>query len=809
MGVSLLLVAPIAPSAASSSIACEVLDAKVDHALELRHAEELDSAEKLYREVLRDSSPRGCFLQVARSANGLGSVLVLQWRLMEAVQYFGSAAEAIGQLEEMETVGESDRIKGLQQAIALNLSGTHFRLGWYEEALVELRELAEHGSVDSMSQSNKEAYFLYSARAYRALGQLEEAAHMIKKALALGEDLRPRTRASLLGEQAWVDIETGQFSPAETRLKRALAVLGDDGPQLGKANLVTDLAELELRRENWQASLDYSNKALRMLQGARSQDARAQDLNAASQLFHLKSRALWHLGETADAIRVAEQGIELLEQARGFWGSLSMRFFSVRQRMYRHRQMLAIKAEGGEAVFRIIESYKAQGLLSSVAADKERQSLRMDGQERRLLQELQAQLLAAVVELDLQHSPEGQREFQKKRAALLDLRARRRARRVSAEGADLAPDESDTGALPELFPSGTLAIALLGGPTEISALTFATGTGLKVHQLSLDRLRVERAVEAWVRQLETGKKPSQQQKRQAQRLSLALLAPLREELAAAQRIAIIAEGNLQRLPFEALPHPVTDRPLIESHEIVYLPSFSVLERLRSRAHGCKAQEIDLLAVGDPIFSSRDSRWPGGADPRSQDEAAIFDPLPGTRLEVSDIVRGWQGGLEVALGGEANKRRFLASAAQSKIIHVATHARSDPRFPERSKIALSCVDANGAILESCDLYFNEITNLNLCGQLVVLSACATAAGPILEGEGVLGLPWAFLHAGAHSVVASLWKVDDVATAELMLSFHCHLRAGARPAAALRRAKREQLDQGSPVSTWAAFVTIGDW
>ena len=131
------------------------------------------------------------------------------------------------------------------------------------------------------------------------------------------------------------------------------------------------------------------------------------------------------------------------------------------------------------------------------------------------------------------------------------------------------------------------------------------------------------------------------------------------------------------------------------------------------------------------------------------------------------------------------------------------------MPERSKIALSCVDAGHRVVETCDLYFEDVVTLDLCGQIIVLSACETAGGRRLAGEGILGLPRAFLRAGASTVVASLWRVADEPTSELMIAFHRLLRDGEGPAAALRKAKLELIGSGQPASAWAPFVLLGDW
>jgi CHAT domain-containing protein len=102
--------------------------------------------------------------------------------------------------------------------------------------------------------------------------------------------------------------------------------------------------------------------------------------------------------------------------------------------------------------------------------------------------------------------------------------------------------------------------------------------------------------------------------------------------------------------------------------------------------------------------------------------------------------------------------------------------------------------------------NEIAELDLGAPLIVLSACRTGEGEIIPGEGVVGLTWAFLHAGAKAVAASLWSVEDESTAELMLAFHRFLRDGHDPVAAMTRAQRERMKANPHPAYWSPFVVV---
>jgi CHAT domain-containing protein len=205
--------------------------------------------------------------------------------------------------------------------------------------------------------------------------------------------------------------------------------------------------------------------------------------------------------------------------------------------------------------------------------------------------------------------------------------------------------------------------------------------------------------------------------------------------------------------------------------------------------------------------------------RALREAGVADAglriprLPGTRREAAAIT---------ALLPEAERKQALdfdASRAaatsedlsQYRIIHFATHGLLNSQHPELSGLVLSLVDRAGKPQEGF-LRMHEIYNLKLPADLIVLSACQTGLGKEIKGEGLVGLTRGFMYAGAARVLASLWKVDDRATAELMKHFYQGMvKDGLRPAAALRAAQVAMWKQErwSEPYYWAAFVLQGEW
>jgi CHAT domain-containing protein len=188
-------------------------------------------------------------------------------------------------------------------------------------------------------------------------------------------------------------------------------------------------------------------------------------------------------------------------------------------------------------------------------------------------------------------------------------------------------------------------------------------------------------------------------------------------------------------------------------------------------------------------------------------------LTKTREEANNILALVPAGASIkAIDFEASRATVESGElARYRIVHFATHGLLNSEHPELSGIVLSLVDERGEPQDGF-IRLHEIYNLKLPAELVVLSACQTALGKEIKGEGLVGLTRGFMYAGAPLVVASLWQVDDAATRELMERFYgAMLKDKLRPAAALRRAQIEmskQITMGKPYN-WAAFVLQGEW
>jgi CHAT domain-containing protein len=274
----------------------------------------------------------------------------------------------------------------------------------------------------------------------------------------------------------------------------------------------------------------------------------------------------------------------------------------------------------------------------------------------------------------------------------------------------------------------------------------------------------------------------------------------------------VAEGVLSYVPFGALPDPESGEPLMVGHEMVSSPSASVVAAVREEIAGRPAPAKTIAVFADPVFSAGDGRV--GTPAPSMRSAPDFTRLRFSRTEADNIER------LVAPGRMLKAVDFVATRELAmkpelkdyRILHFATHSVLDDEHPELSGVVLSLADHNGQP-QNGYLRLYDIYNLRLNADLVVLSACRTALGREIHGEGLMGLTRGFLYAGAPRVLATLWEIDDRSTAEAMTRFYEGLLGrGERPAAALRAAQialwRLKGWQQAPYY-WAAFTLQGEW
>jgi CHAT domain-containing protein/Tfp pilus assembly protein PilF len=650
-------------------------------------------------------------------------------------------------------------------------------------------------------------------RTAAALGEGVKALAFYRRALdnnlAAGNQRGATTARQLLGE---LHLERGEPTAAREALELARAELHQRGQRRQEAEVLGLLARVSLL----QAERDPD-----ALSKARDLAARALTLHRAVRnpvgevtVLATLARIDRHRGRPESAGDTLRAALETLETLQGRLGDPNQKAaFLATQRevvglhidllMERHHQH---PDQGHDrAALEASERARSRSLLAMLegagagldAAGDPALAERLRAAERRFTAQTRRRI----------EQPEALAVEQDFYRALTDLdNARAALRRQSPRYAALRqPQTLDTRAIQALLDPDTVLLEFfLGG--ERSFLWWVTPTAVDTFELPPAPV-----VEELARQVHR-RFSGIHQRTSADREALAalgrmLLGPVADRLQG-QRLVIVADGALHAVPFAALPLPEIGEPLLVHHEVVHLPSASVLAAQRREFVPRPGTTKTVAILADPLFDRRDPR----IAPTSAGSEAL-DRLPHTRREAEAIAALVPAERRLlALDGAARRSRVVDGELNDyRILHFATHGFVNPRTPELSGLMLSRVNTDGEAVDGF-LGLHAVANLELSAELVVLSGCQTALGKAMRGEGWVGLTRGFLYAGVPRVVASLWQVRDEATATLMAHFYrAMLVDGERPAAALRAAQlslRQERRFRDPFY-WAAFGLQGDW
>lgn len=647
-------------------------------------------------------------------------------------------------------------------------------------------------------------------------GQPRDGLASLQRALTLQQRAGDRNgEASTLNSAGWIHLRSGEHPAAQKYLQRALSLYEEMGGSLGRAVVLANLGQLAARQSRPRDALALYDRALPLLAEAGDRDQKASVLLD-------RARAWRQLGDLERARQSAEEALAWAETLRAAPGAGELRasFLASRQEIHEllidllldlHRRQPA----GGhaEAALAASERARARSLLDRLAGPA------ADPDPTLLSQELEAGRRLATAErhhrrLAAEDAPAARQAAARAEVEELLREMERLESRIS--GGTPEADRLLTAAdiQREVVGPGTLLLEYFLGESR-SFLWAASSGRLEVFELA-PRARLEEAARSAHALLaaEDRTLAGPQAEAALAELSRLLLAPVEDRLAG-RRLLIVPDGALGYVPFAALPG-TGGTPLVEDHEIAVLPSASALAALRRRTRSTPPGLVAVVA--DPVFEPDDPRIAGRRDlpprtvARGSDPAAGLVRLPFSREEAEAILLLAPAGRRFAALDFAASRATVTGGVLSgyRIVHFATHGVIDPERPALSGLALSRMDEQGRRREGF-LRAHEIRHLRLPADLVVLSACRTALGREVRGEGLLGLTQSFFQAGARRVVVSLWPVDDRATAQLMTRFYrAMLAEGQSPAAALRTAQRS-LRREPPFHSpafWAGFVLQGD-
>jgi CHAT domain-containing protein len=591
---------------------------------------------------------------------------------------------------------------------------------------------------------------------------------------------------------------------------RDIAVASDS--PLFEAMVLRGLARLALRRHDAAAALPLAEAAVAKVESQRAAIARAD----------LKTTFLASVHDYYETHIEALMERHAQEPARGFDARALQASESARAR--RILEALASSASdvpGGDPV--LVE--RARALRHDLSA--------LAGRHTELLQAGAPPTRRQAIERKL-------REVESEREEVLG-----RLRQQGAPRPDVAPPVLSAADIQRalLEPGTTLLEYALGEERSyVWAVTSATLVARPLPAAAVVEERARKlydALSARARQIRAGTR-EQAALARADRDAAALSAELARLLLpetlhdwGTTRVVIVADGALQTVPFAGLPYPTAARgrarqPLASVFDVVYAPSASWVATMRRVRKGSSPPPKTVAILADPVFAPDDSRLEGRAEPGAEPDPTLgqalrevsaegrlreLPRLPFSRREAmaaAALVPAKEA--LVALDFEASRDRALSpDLSDYRIIHFATHSLLNDEHPELSGVILSLVDRSGRPRDGF-VRLQDVYEMKLPAEVVVLSACQTALGRPVAGEGLLGLARGFLYAGSRRVIASLWPVDDAATAYLMQAFYRGvLQRGQSPAAALRHAQTSvaAIAKWRAPYYWAGFVVEGDW
>ena len=768
--------------------------------------------------------------------------------LGHAYVIIGEYQEALGSYRQARTnfEGLGDRF-----GIGVTLEGVgivYFRSGDTETAMTYYTEAAK--VFKAIQHKNGQGNSLMNLGACRmVLKRYREALADYVEALALFRAVSDRRlEARVLQPIGDIYAELGDFALALSYYQQATSLARTVGDAREEVYALNSLGALMLKRGSVSEALKYFNDALQIGQGSKNRFAESLTLYNLARVDVDRGqldRALVDISDSLSIVETLRGDVASLELRASYLASMRDRYeleIDILMRLHKANPTAGYLAKA----FHVSEQALARSLLDGLAqahgdirAGVAPALLEREAQARRLLNATAHRL--TQIQNDADHSSEIgalAAELDQQTALFKDIEAQIRAE-SPRYASFMQPQPLTLGQVQQLVANeDTVLVEYFLGKT--SSYVWAVSRHAVVAGVLASRAQIETAARGYRDALVSDKSETTSasvvggeirsvgglakhrtggRSNLGHDLSRLVLAPVADSLKA-PRIIVVADGALHAIPFGAMADPndaaaVALRPLIVNHEIVQLPSASTLALLRSDWNQKYEWRRAAIVFADPVYNRRDARLTGAGRTAPASDAGTrgggLSRLIHTRREAFAITAVAKPA-DLAVGFDATRSAAMSSdLARYRIVHFAAHATVDNDRPELSGIVLSLLDRKGRE-EDGFLRLYDIYNLKIPADLVVLSACSTALGKEVAGEGLISLVRGFMYAGTRRVVASLWEVDDEATSEVMAHFYRAMFEGKLPPAAALRAAQLAMVRTSRWKSpfyWAGFTLQGDW
>ncbi len=719
-----------------------------------------------------------------------------------------------------------------------NLGNGYKILGDYEQAVFYLNQAL---TIDrEIGDKQGEAIVLNNlGGCYLLFGDTRRAEELYRQSLALRREIKDqRGEGNTLNNLGQVFAQSGDSVKAIDFLQQALTLRRTIGDKTGEATTLRNLG-----KTFWNSG--DKPKAFENFEQSNVLAKQLGDRRVEADTFYWLALAEKDRGNLPKAIENVENGLQIIERIRGEILNPDLRtaYFSTVQQFYELYTDLIVaryeKSKDTNDVALALQTSERARTRSLVELLQEANISIKQGVDVKLLekaQDLQNSLNAKYRQRTLALNRKATDEQIAKitneiNALTTELETLQvKIRRENPRYAALTQTETlSVKGIQNLLDDETVLLEYKLG-TSRSFLWLVTKNSTEIFILP-PRKEIETAAKDFYNSIVSRSKADEAKTNDlSKKLSAVLLAPIADKIAN-KRVVIVADGILQFIPFASLqiqsPKSKVPSLLVENNEIVILPSANVLAEIRRNSADRKTPEKTLTIFADAVFEANDTRLASAAkivNPTQQtsdlgkvlrdfDLNAGFPRLLSSRIEARNISAFLpKNQADLNIDFDANRENVTEKSLENyRILHFATHGLLDTSRPELSGLVLSLFDQDGKAQDGF-LRLNQIYNLNLNSDLVVLSACQTALGKDVRGEGLIGLTRGFMYAGAKRIVSSLWKVDDAATAEFMKRlYQNHLQKKLAPASALRAAQNEmkQIPRFRSPYFWAGFTIQGEW
>jgi len=683
----------------------------------------------------------------------------------------------------------------------------------YHRRALAIREKLAPGAPDSL---------INLGIVERQRGNLKRADEYFRRALEIEERIAPESgqHAAFLLEWALVAIDRGDLATAEQLHIRALAILEKLAPDsLDVSDALENLGNIAWERSDMVRAEDFYRRSFaireRLTPGSKRLGRALNKLGQIHRRFGRRELAAQYFCDALDAFdRQREKLGGPSEQRSSFGGSIA--------EAYRDCAAALVEIGRPEEAFHALERGRARSFLELLADRDLRFDLPPDLERER--RETDAEYDRTQAALEHLSPVRDQAEIDRRLVRLRELRVRQaeiatKVRQASPRTAALSnPQPLDLAAARNTLDAGTLLLAWsIGHDRSLLFALLPAGSpepGFEIFPLPVTEKDLRQRVTAFRNLLQRADSDRTALTAQARDLYDLLLRPAEGRIAASDRLLVLPDGPLHTLPFAVLVR--NGRYIAEQKPIHTALSATVYAQLRTTRRQGAPGPVTLAAFGDPRYP----RVHGPADAatlRDPDVRAAagrglaLTPLPASREEVRSIAALFPQ-TKTFLGPEATEEQAKLVGKEARYLHFACHGLLDERSPMNSALALTIPESpekgqDNGLLQAWEIF----ERVRLDADLVTLSACDSALGPEMGGEGLLGLTQAFQYAGARSVLASLWSVSDLSTADLMKRFYGHLRARKSKDEALQAAQVELIRSSkfSHPYYWAAFQLVGDW